>query len=99
MSLLSTHKKIAQREQKEFNEKLKGINEDFVRFQIEHNCRARIVNIYQENDQYAPNVLVDFICEGSQLGWRPLTTAEKTELNEKLLKAQGIILPDKGVIK
>ena len=99
MNLLKTHKKIEDDKLKEFNKKLKDINLDFIRFQINNECRAIIANIYQQNDQYPPSALIDFVCSGSQLTFRPIDQAEKDEMNNKLLKAQGIDLPDKGIIK
>ena len=90
---MKLHKSIDKAKLKEFEARLKDINKDFIRFQIDHNCRAFIANIYQENDQYPPNALIDFVCSGSQLSFRSIDQKEKDEMNNKLVQAQGIVLP------
>ena len=95
MNLLQSHKQIDKNKQKEFESKIKEITKDFIRFQIERNCRAVIHNRYQGTQEYPPNALIDLVCSFNFLGWRIMEESEKKNLQEQLLKDAGIELPNK----
>ena len=90
---MGLHKGIDKKKLQEFQNKLKDINNDFIRFQIEHKARAFINNQYQFNEEYPRNVLIDLICSFNSLNWRPMEDDEALELQKKLVESAGIVLP------
>ncbi len=87
------HKKIDEKADKEFEAKVKELSLAFIRFQIDHDCRAVITNEYQDNPQYPPNILVDLVSVANRLSWRRMDAKEKADLQTKLVEQSGIVLP------
>ena len=85
MNINQIHKKIDKQEDK----KLKELNDEmlvkFIRFQVENNARAIVMNQFSGQD-----LIVDIISQYSILKWAPLNEQEKQELQSKLAKQAGI---------
>ena len=84
--ILNIHKNRKEREMKEFQEKeVPGIVSDFMRFQVEHNSRAMVVNKLGHED-----TIINLIMSQAGLMWVPLNEEEKKAMQEELAKKAGI---------
>ena len=84
MNILSLHKRKEKSELKDFNKQFPKLAQAFLRFQLENNARCVVGNIYQDDKNYPPNVLVDFVVSNNRLSWRPLNNEDKKDINDKL---------------
>lgn len=87
MSLLSNHKQIDKKKEKELAELNEKINDKFIRFQLDNEVRPVIANAYNDN------IIVNLVMQMAQLIWRPMESGEKAKIQEELAKKQGIVLP------
>ena len=82
-----THKEL-DKEKTEAIEKLnKEMADKFVRFQLDNNVRAIIIN------PFAQDVIVAMVMDHAKLMWREMESEEKEAIQRELAKKQGIELP------
>ena len=92
-NILNIHKDIDKSKEKEVKELNDQMLEKFIRFQVENNARAIIMNQFSGQD-----LIVDLISQYSMLKWAPLSEEEKTKLRAQLAKKAGIIVPEENAI-